>query len=699
VTPTSGDYNPANNTANYCFTIVNSLDPNEKEVSPTGNVSPGTWLTYTVRFQNTGTAPAVNILVTDTLSSYVDPATFQLLSYSADNLTQVFGNVVKFNFPNINLPDSTHNEPNSHGYVQYKVKVKDNAPNNASVANTAYIYFDFNAPVVTNTTQNLVNTPCTVTTSNITAYINCGDSVVIGNNVHKLTGVYFDTLQNTQGCDSLVTLHLTAFSDTLFDTITLCAGDSFYFRGLWVRATGNYVAYAAGPGGCDTLVKLNSTVLGSGLPTNINANICSTDSFLFNGTYLHSTGTYTAHYTNRFGCDSTVRLQLGVLLPDTTAFTHTICSTDSFLFAGQYRHTAGYYQVLYTNIYGCDSLATLQLTVHNTDTTLLLRTICSTDSFLFAGQYRHNAGMYNTHLSNRYGCDSLVILSLTVNAADTTTLAQTICSTDSVLFNGHYLRQPGSYTAHFSNIHACDSLVTLQLSTRQPDTLLLAQAICLGDTFTFNGIAYTQNGNYTDTLTNRFGCDSIVTLALTINPLPAVSFSIDSLIGWNGQADSLGRYFICSDAFPASLPLTGGIPAGGVYSGKAVHNNLFYFDSVQAGALDTITYRYTNSNSCSNTATILFYYTSCTGIKPVANNIYMDLYPNPANNEVTIEVSNTATGGDIQLTNVSGQIINQFQVHGSKFQINTTALASGVYFVKLTTSNNQTAIRKLVVER
>ncbi|HWB65023.1 MAG TPA: T9SS type A sorting domain-containing protein [Chitinophagales bacterium] len=162
VTPTNGDYNPSNNTNNYCFTIVNSLDPNEKEVSPNGATDTSQhWLTYTVRFQNTGTAPALNILVEDTLDSHLDPSTFQLLAYSHKNVTQILGNVVKFNFPNINLPDSTADEPNSHGYVQYKIKLKDNLPVGTTINNTAYIYFDFNSPVVTNTTANTITTTTT----------------------------------------------------------------------------------------------------------------------------------------------------------------------------------------------------------------------------------------------------------------------------------------------------------------------------------------------------------------------------------------------------------------------------------------------------------------------------------------------------------------------------------------------------------
>jgi hypothetical protein len=159
VTPTAGDNNPSNNTLTHCFTVVNSYDPNEKEVYPSGDIDTAQkWLTYTINFQNTGTAEAQHIYVTDTLDSDIDASSFQLLAYSHQPMVQIKENVVRFNFPNINLPDSNTNEPLSHGYVQYKVKLKDNLPIGTHISNTAYIYFDFNSPVVTNTTTNTIST-------------------------------------------------------------------------------------------------------------------------------------------------------------------------------------------------------------------------------------------------------------------------------------------------------------------------------------------------------------------------------------------------------------------------------------------------------------------------------------------------------------------------------------------------------------
>lgn len=157
VTPTAGDNNPTNNTLTHCFNVVNSYDPNDKQVSPTGDIDTAQeWLTYTVRFQNTGNAEAQHIYIMDTLDTDVDAGSFQLLAYSHQPNVQINENIVRFNFPNINLPDSNTNEPGSHGYVQYKVKLKEDLPIGTNIENTAFIYFDFNPAVITNTITNTV---------------------------------------------------------------------------------------------------------------------------------------------------------------------------------------------------------------------------------------------------------------------------------------------------------------------------------------------------------------------------------------------------------------------------------------------------------------------------------------------------------------------------------------------------------------
>jgi uncharacterized repeat protein (TIGR01451 family) len=165
------DCNMQNNNGTLLQVLGNSYDPNDKTVIrpaiyigngifASDEIETGTQdiLTYTIRFQNTGNAPAQNVVVVDTLDSELDFTTFDLV-YSSHNLEVVdMGNgVLHFEFNGIWLPDSTTNEPQSHGEFMYRIQEKPNNANLSEITNTAYIFFDWNPAIVTNTTYN-VNT-------------------------------------------------------------------------------------------------------------------------------------------------------------------------------------------------------------------------------------------------------------------------------------------------------------------------------------------------------------------------------------------------------------------------------------------------------------------------------------------------------------------------------------------------------------
>lgn len=140
--------------------IVCSYDPNDKAVIPPGVGSPNyvlltDTLLYTIRFQNTGNDTAFTVRVRDTLDAFINPASFQLLASSHQvNVTRINGNIIDFNFQNILLPDSSTDEPGSNGFVKYSVRPMPGIPIGTAVNNTAYIFFDYNPAIVTNTTTN-----------------------------------------------------------------------------------------------------------------------------------------------------------------------------------------------------------------------------------------------------------------------------------------------------------------------------------------------------------------------------------------------------------------------------------------------------------------------------------------------------------------------------------------------------------------
>jgi uncharacterized repeat protein (TIGR01451 family) len=155
INPTPLDADTTNNVYDFCYQVVNSYDPNMKEVYPV-NVLPGydDWFTYTIHFQNTGNAPAFNIRLRDTLDANLDINTFEVRGYSHPAIVSLNGNILTVRFNNIMLPDSTTDYEGSMGYFQYRIKPLPNLPLGTQIENTAYIYFDYNAPIITNTTQN-----------------------------------------------------------------------------------------------------------------------------------------------------------------------------------------------------------------------------------------------------------------------------------------------------------------------------------------------------------------------------------------------------------------------------------------------------------------------------------------------------------------------------------------------------------------
>jgi hypothetical protein len=155
IEPMSGDLTEFDNSFTFEQTVIGSLDPNDIQVLEGESIfieEADNYVHYIIRFQNTGTASAINVNVSNELDANFDWSTLQIERISHSNRVEITdGNHVEFIFNNINLPDSISNEPESHGYIQYKIKPKSNIAIGDFMLNSAAIYFDFNPPVITNT--------------------------------------------------------------------------------------------------------------------------------------------------------------------------------------------------------------------------------------------------------------------------------------------------------------------------------------------------------------------------------------------------------------------------------------------------------------------------------------------------------------------------------------------------------------------
>lgn len=161
IDPFAGDVDLSNNELYRCrLALAFPFDPNDKQVDKSEAIQPGEELIYLIRFQNTGTAPAINVSILDTLSNNLNRSSLHVLqaSHPMDFYITPQG-ILKFIFNNIMLPDSNFNEPGSHGHVLFSIKAKNNLLPGTVITNRAGIIFDNQDAVITNSTYNFIPQP------------------------------------------------------------------------------------------------------------------------------------------------------------------------------------------------------------------------------------------------------------------------------------------------------------------------------------------------------------------------------------------------------------------------------------------------------------------------------------------------------------------------------------------------------------
>ncbi len=230
-----------NNTLVWQEPVTSSWDPNEKQVSPKGYgpqgyIPNGTPLSYIIHFQNTGTARARNITVSDSLSTDLDLSTLSVLSSSSPVLVYQFpGNVVKFRFNDINLPDSASDPIGSIGYVAFTIVPNDGLAPNTRIANYAGIYFDYNPPVYTNSAVNTIEDTVGMVYGPDTV---CGGSSITLTN-HLSGGVW--TVTNAHATVSATGV-VTGVSPGIDTVVYTVYGDQSAYKIITVRAAPGYGA-------------------------------------------------------------------------------------------------------------------------------------------------------------------------------------------------------------------------------------------------------------------------------------------------------------------------------------------------------------------------------------------------------------------------------------------------------------------------
>ena len=432
----------------------------------------------------------------------------------------------------------------------------------------------------------------------------------------------------------------------------ICEGSAYTENGFNVSEAGTYTQTLQAINGCDSTVTLNLTV-NPIIDTTITAAICEGTTYTENGFNVSEAGTYTLNLQTVNGCDSIVTLTLTVNPVESTNLTAAICEGTTYTENGFNVSEAGTYTQNLQTINGCDSIVTLNLTVNTVESTNLTAAICEGSAYTENGFNVSEAGTYTQNLQTINGCDSIVTLTLSVNPVESTTLSAAICEGTTYTENGFNVSEAGTYTQNLQTIDGCDSIVTLTLSVNPVANTTLSVTICNGTTYTENGFNVSEAGTYTQNLQTVNGCDSIVTLNLTINP--TYNITIDASINEGETYEANG--FSESEA------------------GTYVHTlqNEFGCDSV-------ITLNLTVNSSLNDV---------------VANAVEVSLYPNPANAYTMLKVEGLKEQTPVYLFDIQGRKLKEYimNIGQETLRIDLGGLPKGVYTVMI---GNVT--KKLIVE-
>ena len=342
------------------------------------------------------------------------------------------------------------------------------------------------------------------------------DSYEWNNETYNVSGDYQQTFVAANGCDSVVTLHLTINrSDTGIDEQTACDSYTWIDGVTYTESTNEPTFTLTNAEGCDSVVTLHLTINHSN--TGIDEQTaCDSYTWLDGVTYTESTNEPTFTLTNAAGCDSVVTLHLTINHSNIGIDTQTACDFYTWIDGVTYTESTTEPTFTLTNVEGCDSVVTLHLII-NRNTGIDTQSACDSYTWIDGVTYTESTTEPTYTLTNVAGCDSVVTLHLTINHSNTGIYEHTACDSYTWIDGVTYTESTTEPTYTFTNVTGCDSVVTLHLTINHSNTGIDTQIAC--DNYTWiDGVTYTENTTEpTYTLTNAAGCDSIVTLHLTIN--------------------------------------------------------------------------------------------------------------------------------------------------------------------------------------
>ncbi len=365
--------------------------------------------------------------------------------------------------------------------------------------------------------QSIITILPDIPNTNINVDLCAGQTYTEGATEYNSAGIYSNTYETIQGCDSTVITNITAIPDIItVNPISICNGESYTEDDSVYTVAGTYQNIYESVAGCDSTVTTILEIVQE-LFSEIEVSICDGHTHT-EGTSDYSTaGTYEETYETNAGCDSTVITVLSII-PDVSTINEVfVCNGESYQEGDSEYTSSGVYETVHESSAGCDSTVTTMLVVLPLITDIVQISICEGESYTVQEIEYSESGTYPHTFESEEGCDSLVYTVLNVIPNETTPREVSICDGDTHTEGDSEYASSGSYIDNYLSYLGCDSIVTTQLTVYPVFSEIKESIICEGSSYFEGESEYTNPGTYTTVYETINGCDSTITTVLTVN--------------------------------------------------------------------------------------------------------------------------------------------------------------------------------------